>query len=153
MDAKVTWLNKMTFSGVSKSGHTITMDTTTDVGGDDSAVRPIEMIALGLGGCTAMDVISILRKKRQEVTSFDVHFHADRATEHPKVFTRGILTYELHGRNLDEAAVLRAIELSATKYCPGHAMLAKAFPIEMRYQIFEENGELVHEGTWEPQPV
>ena len=153
MDAKVTWLERMTFTGVSQSGHAITMDTTTDVGGDDSAVRPIELMALGLGGCTAMDVISILRKKRQEVTSFDVHVHTDRATEHPKVFTRAVITYELHGRSLDESAVLRAIELSATKYCPAHAMLSKAFPIEMRYQIFEENGALVREGIWEPHPV
>lgn len=153
MDAKVTWLDRMTFTGVAKSGHTITMDTTSDAGGDDSAVRPIEMLAIALGGCTAMDVISILRKKRQEVTSFDVHVHADRAGEHPKVFTRATLTYELHGCKLDETAVLRAIELSVTKYCPAHAMLSKAFPIEVRYQIFEENGELIHEGVWEPQPV
>jgi hypothetical protein len=120
-----------------------------------------------------MDVISILQKKRQEVTSFDVHVHTDRAHEHPKVFTRAIITYELHGRSLDEAAVLRAIELSATKYCPAHAMLSKAFPIEMRYQIFEEGGagplhqtrlpnnvfvvttsvvsvQSVREGIWEP---
>jgi len=150
MDAKVTLLDRMTFTGVADSGHAIKIDTTPDVGGDDSAVRPIELIALGLAGCTAMDVISILRKKRQDVTSFDVHVHADRAAEHPKVFTKAVITYELHGRNVDETAVLRAIELSALRYCPAQAMLSKAFPMDLRYEIFDEGGELVKEGTWEP---
>lgn len=151
MDAKVTLLDRMTFTGVSDSGHSIRLDTTQAAGGDESAVRPIELIALGLAGCTAMDVISILRKKQQDVTAFEVHVHADRAAEHPKVITQAVITYELHGRDLEEAAVLRAIELSAVKYCPAHAMLSKAFPMEMRYQIFEEGGELVKAGIWAPQ--
>jgi putative redox protein len=96
-----------------------------------------------------MDVISILRKKQQKVSSFDVNVSAERAEEHPKVFTKAVITYVLHGQGLDEAALLRAIELSALKYCPAQAMLSKAFPMELRYQIYEGD-VLAQEGTWQP---
>ena len=150
MEAKLTWKERMTFVGSADSGHEVIIDTDEGVGGDDTAARPMELIALGLAGCTGMDVISILRKKKQEVSSFDVKFNAERAQEHPKVFTKAILTYVLHGKKLDEAALLRAIELSALKYCPAQAMLGKAFPMELRYQIYEGEDTLVKEGTWQP---
>jgi putative redox protein len=152
MEAKLSWKEKMTFVGRADSGHAVMIDTDPGVGGDDSAARPMELIALGLAGCTGMDVISILRKKQQKVSSFDVNVSAERANEHPKVFTKAIINYVVKGEGLDEAALVRAIELSALKYCPAQAMLSKAFPMELRYQIYE--GEtLVKEGTWQPTPA
>ena len=93
---------------------------------------------MGLGGCTAMDVISILEKKRQKVTGFELQLHADRASEHPKVFTDITIEYIVKGKGIDPDAVARAIKLSETKYCPGMAMLRKAANITTTYRIVEE---------------
>jgi putative redox protein len=150
MDAKITLQERMSFIGVADSGNPIRIDGRPEVGGDNSAPHPMELMALSLGSCTAMDVLSILRKKQQEVTAFEVRLHIDRAPEHPRVFTRALITYEVHGREVDEAALRRAIELSALKYCPAQAMLSKAFPMEFRYQIYKESGDLLKEGAWEP---
>jgi putative redox protein len=98
----------------------------------------MELIAAGLAGCTAMDVISILQKKQQAVTSFEVHVHARRAEQHPKVFTQADIEYYIIGNQVDEAAVLRAIELSATRYCPAQAMFLQVFPITLKYYIYEQ---------------
>ena len=98
-------------------------------------------MAVSLAGCTGMDVISILKKKRQTVTDFEVRVDADRASEHPKVFTSAIIDYRVTGHDVDEKAVVRAIQLSAERYCPANAMLRQAFPIKFRYQIFEENDD------------
>jgi putative redox protein len=137
MDAKVTWKGRMTFEGKSESGFTVGLGTDPGVGGDNDGLRPMELIAIGLAGCTAMDVISILQKKRQDVTAFETVVHADRADEHPKVFTHVKVTYIVEGHSVDPAAVARAIELSATKYCPAQAMLEKAVTIEHSYEIKE----------------
>jgi putative redox protein len=93
-----------------------------------------------------MDVISILRKKKQDVKDFQVKVHAERADEHPKVFTRAVIEYLITGKNVDAAAVLRAIELSAQKYCPAQTMLSKAFPMDLIYKIFDEDGNLAQAG-------
>ena len=138
MLASVKWNNHMSFTGVADSGFPVSLDTDESVGGENSAVRPMELIALGLAGCTAMDVISILQKKRQEVTRFEVKVDATRAIEHPKVFTGAVIHYIVTGKNIDEAALTRAIELSAIRYCPAQAMLVKAFPMELRYEIYED---------------
>ncbi len=119
------------------------MDSDTSVGGEDSAARPMEFIMIGLAGCTAMDVISILQKKKQPVNDFRVQIHAPRADEHPKVFTSAVIEYLVTGKDVDEAALLRAIELSAEKYCPAQAMLSKAFPMQLVYKIFDEDGKTV----------
>jgi putative redox protein len=99
-------------------------------------------------------VISILSKKRQEVTAFEVQVHAGRASEHPKVITDAVIEYFVTGRGLDEAALLRAIQLSATRYCPAQAMFSQLMPVELKYHIFEEQGagprELVKSGTYAP---
>jgi putative redox protein len=87
-----------------------------------------------------MDVISILKKKQQDVTHFEVKVHAERSDEYPKVYTRAELVYEVTGHAVDEAAVLRAVELSIQKYCPVHAMLSQAFPISQRYVVYENEG-------------
>ena len=117
----------------------------------------MEMIALGLAGCTAMDVISILRKKRQDVTQFEVRVDAPRSTDYPKVFTRAVITYVVTGRSVDEDAVLRSIELAATKYCSAQIMLESAVPMDLLYEIFEDEGDgskrLTCQGSWQDLPL
>lgn len=135
MDAKVIWKNRMSFEGTSDSGFTIPLGTTPEVGGDDDGFRPLELLAVGLAGCTAMDVVSILSKKRQELTSFEVRVHADRQDEHPKVFTHLTIEYVLSGNDLSREAVERAVQLSAEKYCPAQAMFAKIVPIDLKITI------------------
>lgn len=152
MQAKVEWKGKMSFVGSSDSGFKIDLGTSPDVGGDDDGIRPLELMAISLAGCTAMDVISILKKKRQDVSDFEVRVDVDRANEHPKVFTSAVIDYIVTGKNVDEKAVVRAIQLSAERYCPAHAMLSKVFPIELHYKIIEDVGDeeenLFVEGTF-----
>lgn len=148
MNATVNWKGGMLFEGVSASGFTQKMDNDDASGGGNSAGRPMEFIALGLAGCTGMDVISILQKKRQPVMGFQVDVHAERAQEYPKVFTSAVIEYLVTGKNVDEAALLRAIGLSAEKYCPVYAMLSKAFPIRMVYKIIDEDGKEVKTGEY-----
>ena len=139
MVVKVTWNNKLSFSGVGESDFTLPLDAEASVGGENTGFRPMELIAIGLAGCTGMDTISILKKKRQDVTSFEVRVKAERADEFPKIFTHIILEYIVAGHNIDPAAVERSIELSATKYCPAQAMLSKACKIEHKYTIKDVN--------------
>jgi putative redox protein len=138
----------MAFTALANSGFQQTMDSDESVGGENSAGRPMEFIAMGLAGCTAMDVISILRKKKQAVSDFQIKLHAENASEHPKVFTDAVIEYIVTGENIDESAVLRAIELSVEKYCPAQAMLSKAFPMKLIYKILDQNGMLVSTGTY-----
>lgn len=149
MDAKVTWEKELQFVGVAGSGFAIRMDSHAS---PETGASPVEMVALALAGCTAMDVISILGKQRQEVTSFDVRVHAERASDYPKVITSAVLEYVVVGHDIQETAVLTAIDRSVQKYCPVHAMLRKAFPIELHYSIFEDSGggvqELMKQGTY-----
>jgi putative redox protein len=150
MEAKVVWQNGLSFTGTADSGFQVPLGSDPQVGGADDGFRPLELMAISLAGCTAMDVASILAKKRQELTAFEVRVQTDEAAEHPKVFTHAVIRYIVSGHNVDEAAVLRAIELSAGKYCPAQAMLGKVVPLELKYEIFEdENGEtrLIKAGT------
>jgi len=153
MKATVNWQNNMTFIGKSASGFPVQMDADSSFGGTDNGVRPMEMIALGLASCIAMDVLSILQKKRQHVTQFEVKVDAPRSAEYPKVFTSAVITYVVTGRNVDETAVLRSIELTATKYCPAQIMLGQAFPMELHYEIYEDEGDgkrqLTFQGIWQ----
>jgi len=137
MDAKVTWKGRMSFEASAASGFTLPLGTDPAVGGDNDGFRPMELLAIGLAGCTAMDVVSILQKKRQNVTGFEVRIDTERAQEHPKVFTHVKVEYVIDGHQVDPVAVERAIELSLTKYCPAQAMLAKAVKIEHTYLINE----------------
>jgi putative redox protein len=154
MTAKVTWQHNLTFTGTADSGFEVPLGTDAGVGGDDDGFRPMELIAAGLAGCTAMDVISILSKKRQDVTAFEVVVNTERAAEHPKVFTSAVIDYFITGHNVDEAAIRRAIELSAERYCPAQAMLGQVMPIELCYQIFEDEGNgqrrAVSTGKYDP---
>ena len=150
MDAKVLWNDGLTFTGTADSGFTVALGADPEVGGANDGFRPMELMAVSLAGCTAMDVISILRKKRQEVTEFEVGVRAQRADEHPKVFTSAVISYEVTGHDIQESALRRAIELSAQAYCPAQGMLAKVMPMKLDYLIFEgdskEERELVTRG-------
>lgn len=153
MDAKVSWSAGMSFTGTANTGFTVPLGADPSVGGANDGFRPLELMAVSLAGCTAMDVISILRKKQQQVAEFEVRVHADQRSDHPHVFTGAVISYLVSGTNLDEAALLRAIELSATRYCPAQAMLSGVFPIRMDYEIFEGAGEskrLIVKGEWSP---
>ena len=151
MKAKVTWKDQMTFTGTADSGFEIPLGTDPFVGGDNDGFRPLELMAVSLAGCTAMDVISILKKKRQDVTGFEVTVDTDQADGHPKVFTAATIEYHVTGNDIGEKAVLRAIELSATRYCPAQSMLAKVFPMELKYFIYAEDGDLVISGVYRSQ--
>jgi len=141
MEASVTWDHGLSFMGTAGTGFTLPLGGSKDGGGDDDGFRPLELLLVGLAGCTAMDVISILQKKRQEVTGFQVKAHASRATEHPRVFTDIRLEYVVRGRRIDPVAVDRAIELSATKYCSASAMLTRVAHIRHEVRIVEEEPE------------
>lgn len=138
MQATVSMDHGMTFIGTADTGFSVQMDSSSAVGGDDSGFRPMELLLVGLGGCTAMDVISILRKKRQDVTAFEVKLSAKQNQDHPHVFTHINVHYVVRGRNVDAKAVARAIELSETKYCPAQAMLDEVAAIDHSYEIIDE---------------
>ena len=155
MDAKVTWDHGMTFSGTADTGFSVPLGAAPAVGGENDGFRPMELMAVSLAGCTAMDVISIMHKKRQDVTGYEVKVNADQADNHPHVFTQAVITYEVTGHEIDEAAVVRAIQLSAERYCPAQGMLAQIMPMELCYEIYEDqgNGErtLVTKGSYETE--
>jgi putative redox protein len=127
----------MSFVGESGSGHSVVMDSASEAGGRNLGVRPMEMLLLGLGGCTAFDVVSILHKSRQEIVDCEVELEAERATEVPKVFTRIHVHFIVSGRNLDPDKVERAINLSADKYCSASRMLEKSAKISHDFEIVE----------------
>lgn len=135
MNAKVVWKNRLSFTGSAESGFEVPLGTSPEVGGDDDGLRPMELLAIGLAGCTAMDVISILKKKKQDVSSFEVHVHADVSNEHPKVFSRITIEYIVGGAQVERSAVERAVQLSAEKYCPAQAMFSKILPIELKINL------------------
>jgi putative redox protein len=142
MEVVLNWKGNMAFEGAGDSGFVQKMDTDA-AGGENTAARPMEFIALGLAGCTAMDVISVLQKKRQPVKEFQVQVHAERADEHPKVIVSAVIEYLVTGKDVEEEALLRAISLSTEKYCPAQAMLSKAFPMQLVYKILDEDGKTV----------
>ncbi len=137
MDAKVSWQGKMAFDGTADRGYHLPLDADPEVGGEAKGFAPFELLALGLAGCTAMDVISILQKKRQDITGFEVKVHSERAHEHPKVFTHLHLEYVVSGRAVDPAAVERAVQLSDERYCGAIAMLRQAAQIDHSITILE----------------
>jgi len=148
MEAKITWGGRMTFTGTAETGFEVPLGAHPDVGGDNDGFRPMELMAISLASCTAMDVISIVRKKRQEVTAYEVRINTEQADDFPKVFTEATIEYHVTGVDVDEQSVLRAIELSAQRYCPAQDMLSKAFPIALKYFVYEEGGELVGSGEY-----
>jgi len=139
MKARVKWVEQATFLGESGSGHAVVMDGPPDEGGRNLGVRPMEMLLLGMGGCTAFDVVLILRRGRQPVTDCVVELEAERAEHPPKVFTRIHVHFIVTGRGLSEKQVARAVQLSAEKYCSASIMLGKTAEITHDFEIREAN--------------
>ncbi|MBJ6611122.1 MAG: OsmC family protein [Candidatus Thiothrix moscowensis] len=137
MKARVKWLDNMSFVGESGSGHSVVMDGPPELGGRNLGVRPMEMLLLGLGGCSSFDVVLILQKSKQQVTDCEVQIEAERADKEPKVFTRIHMHFVVSGRNLATDKVERAIKLSAEKYCSASIMLAKTAEVTHDFEIRE----------------
>lgn len=135
MKANITWQEGVSFLGQAGSGHSVLMDGAPEAGGKNLGSRPMEMILMGLGGCTAFDVVHILRKGRQVITGCQVEMDAQRATEDPKVFTHIHLHFIITGKNLDPRHIERAISLSAEKYCSASMMLKATVDITHDYEI------------------
>ncbi|MGH2583268.1 MAG: OsmC family protein [Anaerolineales bacterium] len=130
------WKHGVSFKGEAPaSGYSLDLSNDPDSGGAGDGFLPMELMALGLGGCTGIDVVSILQKKRQDVSAFEVRVNAERQEEHPRVWTHVLIEYIVTGKDIDPAAVERAIELSREKYCAAQNMLKAAVQIESRYEI------------------
>ncbi|MFI5000744.1 MAG: OsmC family protein [Reyranellales bacterium] len=135
--AKISWVDGALFVAEGGSGHTFTMDGSTEVGGRNLASRPMEVVLMGMGGCTAIDVVSMLKKQRQDIEGIEVALLAERATEHPMVFTSVKLVYTVRGRKLNKALVERAVSLSDEKYCSATAMIRKSAEITHEVVLVE----------------
>jgi len=131
----------MAFEGLSESGHRIIMDASEEVGGENRGVRPMELVLLSLGGCTGMDVVSILRKMRVTYTAFAIEIDADRVLTHPKVYERLVLRYRLEGDRASSDQIIRAVKLSQEKYCSVSAMLARTAEVLVEIVL---NGETIY---------
>ncbi len=137
MKARVKWVQDATFIGEAGSGHAVVMDGPPERGGRNLGPRPMEMLLLGMGGCTAFDVVHILQRARQPVLDCVVELEAERADEAPKVFTKIHVHFIVSGRGLSEKQVERAVQLSAEKYCSASLMLAKAATITHDFEVVE----------------
>ena len=137
MKARIKLADGMTFVAESGSGHAVVVDAAPDVGGRNLGPRPMELVLMGAGACTAVDVMMILRKARQPVTDCIVEMESDRASEDPKVFTRIHLRYIVTGKGLAQPQVERAIRLSKEKYCSATIMLAKTAEVSFDFEIRE----------------
>ena len=137
MNISVNWVDGLLMVGKSDSGHTITMDGPPESGGDNLGVRPMEMLLLGVAGCTMIDVVTTLKKMRQDLSHLETKINAERATEHPKVFTDIHIQFILKGQNLDEKKVDKAITLSAEKYCSASIMLGEMATITHDFEVVE----------------
>ena len=137
MKARIKLAEGMTFVAESGSGHAVVLDASPDVGGRDLGPRPMELVLMGTGACSAVDVVHILRKARQPIVDCVLELDSDRAAEDPKVFTRIHLHYIVTGKGLNPPQVERAIKLSKEKYCSATIMLAKTADITFDFEIRE----------------
>jgi len=135
MKARIKWVEEATMLGEAGSGHAVVMDGPAEHGGRNLGVRPMEMLLLGMGGCTEFDVLHILKRSRQQVTGCVVELEAERAASDPKVFTRIHAHFIISGKDLSEKHVARAVSLSAEKYCSASLMLGKTAQISHDYEI------------------
>ncbi len=138
--ARVRWVEGMQFIAEADSGHAIVLDGSPSVGGRDTGPRSMELLLMGLAGCTAMDVVFILRRKRQKFTGVEVNVTAERAPTHPKVYTKIHIEYLIYGDVSDKAA-RQAIELSEEKYCSASAMMKKTAEVTWSYKIIRPDEE------------
>ena len=137
MNISVNWVDGLLMVGKSDTGHTITMDGPPESGGENLGVRPMEMLLLGVAGCTMIDVVTTLKKMRQDLSHLETKINAERATDHPKVFTDIHIQFILKGQNLDEKKVDKAITLSAEKYCSASIMLGETATITHDFEVVE----------------
>ncbi len=137
MKARIKWVQDVMFVGESGSGHSVVMDGAADAGGRNLGIRPMEMVLLGLGGCSAFDVMLILKRGRAAVADCVVELDAERATTDPKVFTKIAMHYIVTGQSLDRKKVERAVQLSAEKYCSASAIIAKTAQITHTIDIVD----------------
>ena len=138
MKTKIKWMQNVSFKGSSESGHEVVLDGPEELGGKGLGMRPMEMMLIGMGGCTSFDVVTILKRSRQQITGCIAEIEATRADEIPKVFTSIHIHFLIKGIDLQEKAVERAIELSANKYCSASIMLGKSVKITHDFVISEE---------------
>ena len=138
MKATIKWLDGVSFEGGSESGHSVVMDGAPESGGKNDGMRPMEMLLLGIGGCSSYDVVTILKKSRQDIKDCRAQITAERAENIPKVFTKIHLHFILEGKALDPSVVERTINLSATKYCSASIMLEKSVVITHDFEIVEK---------------
>lgn len=137
MKARVKWVEEMSFLGTTESGHAVLMDGPPDAGGRNLGPRPMEMLLLGAGGCTAFDVVSILKKGRHDVRDCEVQIDAERAATDPKVFTSIHLHFVVSGKAVKHEAVERALKLSAEKFCSATIMLGKTAEVTHDFELVE----------------
>ncbi|OGI50376.1 MAG: peroxiredoxin [Candidatus Muproteobacteria bacterium RIFCSPHIGHO2_01_FULL_61_200] len=135
MKANIKWTGGVSFAGTADSGHTVIMDGALEAGGQNQGARPMELVLIGMGGCTAFDVVHILRKSRQDISDCVAEIEAKRAETDPKVFTNIHIHFIVTGKNLDAKKVQHAIELSATKYCSASIMFGKTAKITHDFEI------------------
>ena len=138
MKARVQWLDGRAFVGESGSGHAVVMDGSPETGGRNIGIRPMEMLLIGMGGCTAFDVVMILERMREKVTEVDISLDGERADEDPKVFTAVKVHYKIKGRGLKPANVERAIKLSEEKYCSATAIIGATAKIHSSFDIEDD---------------
>lgn len=138
MKARAKWVEGMAFLGEAGSGHAVVMDGAPEYGGRNIGIRPMEMLLIGLAGCTGFDVVQILKKGREVVTGCEVEVEAERATEDPKVFTKIHLAYRISGRGLSQAKAERAVTLSKEKYCSASIMLGATAQMSTSLVVIEE---------------
>lgn len=137
MNVHATWASTMRFNISTSSGHELVLDMDRDGGGDDAGARPMEMLLAGLAGCAGMDIISILRKMRQDVIAYEVHIYSTSTEEYPRVFTRISVEHLLTGSHIKAEAVQRAIDLTEARYCGVSSMLAKTATIVHTFSVRE----------------
>ena len=137
MNLSVNWVDGMLMVGKSHSGHSITMDGPIEIGGENLGVRPMEMLLLGVAGCTMIDVVTTLKKMRQDLSHCETKISAERANEHPKVFTDIHIHFIVKGKDLDSKKVDKAITLSAEKYCSASIMLGQTANITHDFEVTE----------------
>ena len=137
MKARVKWVEDVCFMGETESGHAVIMDASPEVGGRNLGMRPMEMLLVGMGGCSSIDVGTILKKSRQPITDCVAEITAERADEIPKVFTKIHVHFVVTGKGLNPVQVERAVNLSAEKYCSASIMLGKAAQMSHDFEIVE----------------
>jgi|SRR5690554_6632082 len=144
--SRVVLRDDMIFTGYSSNGYSIPLDARPSVGGHDAGISPVERVLTSLAGCTAMDVLSIMRKKQEDITGMEVYVEGERADDHPRIYTDITVHFTIKGRNVKQASVERAIELSHEKYCSVSAILKPTANVVYSYEIVEE-------GEVKPEPV